>query len=256
VTDNSLPKLLLVAHGSRSRSWVQAVHGLVAQMADVAADGGTFGTVGGAFLENAEPSIPAALSDLDADADDVEALVLPLFLTRSGHLREDVPEEVAGRARILPPLDPSRWLTDNLMRRLQRQTDAAPSRSGVVLVAYGSGPFRNQWDAMLQRTCQVLKDRGVADAAFAYVGHLVGMSPEPTAQALRIVAQRTPGLERLHVLPVLFGIGMLQTGPITEAVASAREGLGLEICYSTDAILPDPELARALVEHATGLTRD
>lgn len=253
MTAKKRPTLLVVAHGSRSRGWTQAVNTLVEQMVEALSVDSPYGTVRAAFLEHAAPSIPDALDAICSQGrGEVDAL--PLFLTRSGHLETDVPAAIDQRARLLPPLPPPEWLADNLMRRLTRFEGALPQTSGVALVAYGSSTHGHLWDAMLDDTCQRLQAHGVARASFAYVGHVAQLSPDPTRRALLKLAATGGAIERLCVLPVLFGVGMLQQGPIEQAVVHARQQIGMPVAYGADAILPDPELARALLDHAMTLT--
>ena len=80
--------VVVVAHGSRSeastRSHLQLVERLGERSGlDVAA----------AFLELAQPSIPAAIDQAAARADSV--LVLPFFLHPGRHVNEDIPALVA-----------------------------------------------------------------------------------------------------------------------------------------------------------------
>jgi len=84
--------IVLVAHGSRSEPANDA-HRSVADRLQQAADA----PVVAAFLELAEPSIPAAIADVvDAGADLV--LVLPHFLYPGRHLARDIPALVAESA--------------------------------------------------------------------------------------------------------------------------------------------------------------
>lgn len=84
--------LLIVAHGSRraaSNDEVRALTGRVRDTAD-----GRFGAVECAFLELAEPGIPAGLEALIARGAR-RIRVVPYFLAAGRHVAEDIPDEIA-----------------------------------------------------------------------------------------------------------------------------------------------------------------
>jgi sirohydrochlorin ferrochelatase len=84
--------LLIVAHGSRRAASNDEVRALSDSVA--ARDGGRYDIVSVAFLELAEPSIPAGLQGL-IDAGMREITVVPYFLSAGRHVVEDIPAEVA-----------------------------------------------------------------------------------------------------------------------------------------------------------------
>jgi sirohydrochlorin ferrochelatase len=84
--------LLIVAHGSRRAASNDEVRALGDTVA--ARDDGLYQQVSCAFLELAEPSIPAGLEALiEAGARDIT--VVPYFLSAGRHVAEDIPAEVA-----------------------------------------------------------------------------------------------------------------------------------------------------------------
>lgn len=101
--------LLLVAHGSRREASNEEVRRLSETLAEQA--GVRFGHVRCAFLEIAEPSIPAGIEEA-VRAGASEVVVLPYFLSAGRHVAEDIPAEVerkqaehpAIRIRIAPYL--------------------------------------------------------------------------------------------------------------------------------------------------------
>jgi sirohydrochlorin ferrochelatase len=87
-----MPSLLIIAHGSRraaSNDEVRTLAATVRAQAGVAYD-----HVETAFLELAEPSIPAGLAALAAQgATDIVAF--PYFLAAGTHVAQDIPEAIA-----------------------------------------------------------------------------------------------------------------------------------------------------------------
>ena len=84
--------LLVVAHGSRRAESNDEVRALTRSVAKRAS--GKYDEVACAFLELAEPLIPAGVEALvDAGADDIT--VVPYFLSAGRPVVEDIPAEVA-----------------------------------------------------------------------------------------------------------------------------------------------------------------
>lgn len=99
--------ILLFAHGSRVGAANRAVEALAAQ---VQAAGG-FDYVRAAFLEAAEPDLPAAI-DQAVRAGYRHLLVMPYFLSTGVHLRHHLPELVKRQFEIHPGLEIQ--ITDSL----------------------------------------------------------------------------------------------------------------------------------------------
>lgn len=94
--------LLLVAHGSRRDASNSEVFKLAETIGNASKQ--HFGYVGAAFLELAEPSIPAGIHQcVAAGATDVR--VLPYFLNTGRHVAEDIPREVEQARAELPDID-------------------------------------------------------------------------------------------------------------------------------------------------------
>lgn len=83
--------LLVVAHGSRREASNQEVRDLSRRLADSQSQ---FDFVDSAFLEIAEPSIPAGLERC-IERGALEIIILPHFLAAGRHVIEDIPAEVA-----------------------------------------------------------------------------------------------------------------------------------------------------------------
>lgn len=91
--------LLLVAHGSRRQESNIEIAELAAKLAAVAGD--HFDDVRHAYLELAEPSIPAAI-DACISAGATEITVMPYFLAAGRHVHEDIPAIVTAKQADYP----------------------------------------------------------------------------------------------------------------------------------------------------------
>lgn len=84
--------LLVLAHGSRRRGSNEEIRHLSVRLAARLAE--RYSSVRPAFLELAEPSIPAAI-DAAAAAGADEVVLFPYFLAAGRHIREDIPRLIA-----------------------------------------------------------------------------------------------------------------------------------------------------------------
>jgi sirohydrochlorin ferrochelatase len=120
--------LILAAHGTRDPAGTAVVYELASLVgAEVA------------FVDVREPSVEAVLRRVGDNA-----VVVPAFLASGYHVRVDLPAQVAGRARITPPLGPAPSLVAVAHDRLL----ATGWRPGtpVTLAAAGSSDPRAQAD--------------------------------------------------------------------------------------------------------------
>ncbi|MBN1928374.1 MAG: cobalamin biosynthesis protein CbiX [Chlorobiaceae bacterium] len=252
--------VLLVNHGSRSSGWKQNLLELERRVAPRirAIDG--IDTLSTAFMEHTEPSISTALKALDSNGYS-DIIVIPLFLSTGAHVFDDIPTIIGkkenpatleqmrleGIERYLPsarthlsgPLDFSELLAKNVARRAGTMSDD-PSREGLVLVGYGSEPFREAWERTFEKTGrQACKEGGFAGFTTAWCGHVAHYSPDSTSAAVgRILKQH----DRAIVIPLLVSFSeRFQIDIIGQGVASVAEN-GRRVRYRPDAILPDPDL--------------
>ena len=94
--------LLIVAHGSRRQASNDEVRALTDRIAGKT--GKDFQHVQSAFLELAEPSIPAGIIQcIENGATDIT--VLPYFLSAGRHVSEDIPNEVASVSDKYPDIN-------------------------------------------------------------------------------------------------------------------------------------------------------
>ncbi len=267
--------ILLVNHGSRSTAWRSLLLDLHDQVAAELLELDSVVQVRTAFMEYTEPSIASQLRDLDAEQID-RVIIVPLLLTISDHSYDDIPvicgqsqdaeklaelakekiEVYAPKANLVfaPLLDFSGLVQRNTVRRVnalltENQVDPAASKA-LVLVGYGSADFIEQWDKFFESIRQhTEKVIGFQASVHAWCGHLVEYSRQPTIDAIESVL---PKADHVVVVPILVAYDpMFQESII---------GRGIERCsqpnrvlYRPDSILPEPEVAKWVIEIATEL---
>lgn len=92
--------IVLFAHGARDPEWAQPFHKIRAHLQQSLP--GT--PVLLAFLEYMQPTLPDAVAQLAAKGTGTITLV-PMFLARGGHLKQDLPELLAQIRRQYPQLN-------------------------------------------------------------------------------------------------------------------------------------------------------
>ena len=260
--------VLLVNHGSHSEKWRNQLLDMEKAVAPRLLSDQRISAVKTAFMEYTEPSIATRMKEFDEQGFD-EVIVVPIFLTISSHSAEDIPvivgiksnpkvkaelakEEIEtyrakARVTITPLLDFTTLLKKNVYKRV-KALDEKTDNTGVVLVAYGDAGYNEQWEAMVEEIGRFLKVKGGIDTvAYAWCGHLVDYSPEPTTNAIHQVLEME---DRAFTIPLLvafdpdFQIKIIQKGvDNTESPES--------VLYKPDAILPDENLNDWVVDITT-----
>jgi cobalamin biosynthesis Co2+ chelatase CbiK len=249
--------VLLVNHGSVAESWRNMLLDVETQVREDILSNPKISKVTTAFMEYTEPSIATRLKEFDEEGFD-EVILVPIFLTVSSHYSHDIPvicglvsdpkiqETLAkekidvykakAKVTITPPLDYTTLLKKNVERRVKALSENAENE-GVLLVAYGDADYNQQWEEMVDDIGKYLKIKtGHESIAYAWCGHLVGYSTEPTLK----------GIEKLHeledkviVIPVLIANDPYFQNDIIQKACDMAEG---KVLYIQDAILPDANL--------------
>ncbi len=94
VKSDSDTAILVVGHGTKSRQGIEQFNSVIDMLKDQARL-----PVGQAFIEFAEPNIQNGLANLVALVKPKHIIVVPLLLLAAGHVKTDVPSEIA-KARI------------------------------------------------------------------------------------------------------------------------------------------------------------
>lgn len=262
---DSKTAVLLVSHGSHSKQWREMLLDIEDQVRDQILEGGAVTDVQSAFMEYNEPSIATRLKEFD-QAGVTEVVIVPLLLTVSSHSFDDIPT-IAGqkedhksletlrlegievyrpkaKVTVSPLLDFPDVLGKNVVRRAREMSQDA-AQEGVVLVAYGSEDYNEEWEKLLEGVGdKVHKDIGIDSCEYCWCGHIARYKSEPTEQAIRKVLEEK---SRAIVIPVLVAVdenfqGKIIGGGVKNADAGDR------VLYRHDAILPDENINAWVVQ--------
>ncbi len=228
--------LLGVAHGSRDEGSQQVVEALLAGAAALRPGLQTRA----AYVDNASPSIAAALAELATDG--VESVaVVPLLLTPASHSKTDIAASVQAGRRAHPsmriaygrPLGPHPALVTVLARRLVEA--GARDDDPVVLVAGGAlDPDAN---AQVAATARLLWE----GRSFASVDIAFASTTQPTVP-VALERLRLLGFSRVAVARYFLGPGRLP-----QLVARSCSDADLEVVL-TEPLGPAAEIAALVVE--------
>lgn len=222
--------LLIVAHGSRDP---EAVAEIVSQVGAVA-DGLPETRVQGAVLEFPGPAVPSIKEGLARciETGARRLIVLPLFLFEAGHVREDIPAELARAAagrtvsvNLLAPILPDTALLEVISARaregLQASGGQGPEDSAVLLVGAGtSDPSAN---AELFRAARLVWER--REFPLVEVAFVSLTRPDVSEGVERCAAL---GAQCIAVVPYFLNSGVL-IRRIADAIANARGRVSAEL---------------------------
>ena len=259
--------VLLVNHGSNSELWRNMLLDVEKQVRDSVLGITGVTDVRTAFMEYTEPSIATRMKEFDTEGYD-EVIVVPIFLTVSSHYSHDIPvivglsadpkikEELAlekidvyrpkAKVTITPPLDYTTILKKNVERRVMALSKDA-ANEGVLLVAYGDQQYNQQWEEMVDALGKYLKVKtGHESIAYAWCGHLVHYSTEPTVKGVEKLMELE---ENVIVIPVLVANDPYFQKDIIQKAVDAI-GKPSHVHYIQDAILPDANVNQWVVDIA------
>lgn len=232
--------VLVIAHGSSKKDWVDLVDQAVGQVQlDL--------PVVTSFLEMVEGrSIQDGIYALESQGV-TEIIAVPLFVSSgSTHVEEigyllgankhpgievdEEPFQIKARVRMCPAMDDHPLIRDILLERA-KEMSVKPEEEVVLLVGHGSDVegFKQIWEkGMASLAEQIRKKLGFAAAALAT------MHPDNLNQRLRKWSQKY----RVLVLPLF-----LSEGYFTRKVIPSRME-GLEYVYTGKTYLPSPLISR------------
>jgi len=81
--------IILFAHGARDPEWARPFHGILARLQQILPDT----PVMVAYLECVQPTLADAVTQLAAEGT-TSITLIPMFLARGGHLKEDLPKRL------------------------------------------------------------------------------------------------------------------------------------------------------------------
>lgn len=233
----SRPTLVAVAHGSRDPRALRTVTALLDLVRDLRP--GLDVRLG--HIEIDEPALPDTLaalaaghgdtatdaSTVDANANAaVDAVLVPLLLSRGYHVKQDIPAAAADaprlRTRIARPLGPHPLLVEALYERLVEAgwDDDPRARGGRAVVLAGAGSRDPESAADTRRTAALLADRLGVPVMPAYASAAAPTVPD----ALRALAAR--GRHRVAIASYFTAPGRFATQSAAHARGVAAAPLG------------------------------
>lgn len=260
--------VLLVNHGSRRKAWrdmlvdvERAIDDRLLALPNVVA-------VKTAFNEYTEPSVATQMKWFDDEGFD-EVIVLPLFLTVGGHVNLDIPnligikndrdvlEELPKhgvpvyrprvRVTLLQTMDATDFLQKNILRRTQSLLgDRDGSSVGVTLATYGDTKFNQQWEELMAELGVYLQQQlGIDVVNWAWSGHLVNYSLEPTKKAInQVLAEK----EKNILISVYVAYDSMFQSDIIGGAARDSDRPEDVLYSEKEAVLPDENLNDWIVQ--------
>lgn len=260
--------VLLVNHGSRSETWRNGLLQLESHVAPSILGNQAVTGLKTAFMEYTEPSIATRMKEFDREGF-TDVIIVPVFLTVSPHTFDDIPTIVGAKedphslqqlkiekierytpraqTHITPPLDFTDMLQKNLLRRVAALSHN-PTHEGLVLIGYGDETYDKEWIELFDKAAGYVRQHtGIAEYAYGWCGHIVNYKPEETTTAINTVLKKT---RVALVIPVLVAHDeMFQIKIIGDGIAKVPHH-SERVVYKPDAILPDPNVERWVVNIA------
>jgi len=265
------PKIgvLLANHGSAQKSWRDKLTELDADVRGRILADPKISDVKTAFMEYTEPSIATRMKEFDAEGYD-EVIVVPVLVTVSGHSDIDIPHLVGlsdnpdaverlrdrdnievyrphAKVILTSLLSSTDFLKKNILRRTKALIgDEDGKKFGVTLAAYGDEGYDEQWEAFMNEVGEYLmKETNVDMVNYAWSGHLVNYSIDPTKDAINEVLAKK---EEDALISVYVSYDHeFQTDIIGEAAKQSNRPEAVRY-HEKEAILPDKNLEDWVVE--------
>jgi sirohydrochlorin ferrochelatase len=241
--------LLIAAHGSRDESGVGELHALAEGWQRLRPDR----PQAAGFLEFARPTIGEAIDGLVARGAR-RVVVVPAMLAAAGHVKNDVPSEVAEARQRHPgvafPMARPLEIHPALLELCHaRYREALAGRSEIaaertLLLVIGRGTSDPDANATIARVARFLwESHGVGWATVAYSG----LARPGVDEALTVC--RRMGFDRIVVQPYFLFDGVLLKRIRDEADRHARTDAAIDF-VTTPHLGPHPLLIRALEDRA------
>ncbi|ASQ91007.1 cobalamin biosynthesis protein CbiX [Prosthecochloris sp. GSB1] len=258
--------VLLVSHGSHSETWRKTLFELEKRVRQrILENGGVAGTKT-AFMEYHEPSIATRLKAFDEEGYS-DIILVPILLTVSSHSFDDIPTIVglkdnpesvemlrlekieryspAATVHIAPLLDFGDILRKNVLRRTKALSET-PADEGLVLIGYGSEPYENEWARLFGDAAETVREQtGIGKHSIGWCGHIVRYSPDSTTAAVNRVLEKK---KTAIVIPSLIAFDENFQIRIIGGGIEKVDGHEERVRYKPDAILPDPDVERWVVD--------
>lgn len=258
--------VLIVNHGSHSKQWRAMLLDVETKVKPEILKSGKIADVRTGYMEYHGPSIADQLKKFDEEGY-TEIIIVPMFLTVSSHTADDIqnivgiqanPEVLASlkeeeievykpkaKITITPLLDFPGYLKKNVARRYKALSKDT-GNEGVVLIAYGSTPYNQQWVELINDIGKYLKlNAGVENISYAWCGHIVSYATEPTTNAIRQILEME---QHAVVVPILVAVDEHFQGDIIQTGVDAVPNHQEKVSYKQDAILPDKNINNWVID--------
>lgn len=257
--------VLIVNHGSHSKLWRDMLEQVEKDVKDSLLAFPHIQSVKTAFMEYNEPSIASQMKKFDEEAYD-EVIIVPLLLTVSSHYSHDIPVILGlsidpktvqqlekdkievykpkANVTIAPPMNYTTLLKKNIERRVKELVPET-TNTGILLVAYGDKQYNQQWEELVEEIGKYLQvKQGIESIAYAWCGHLVGYSTQPTKDGIQKLFELE---DKVAVIPILVANDPYFQNDIIQTAVNESENSD-NVYYKQDAILPDPNVNNWVVE--------
>ncbi len=258
--------VLIVSHGSHSKQWRETLLDVGNEVKPEIVKTGKIADVRSAFMEYDGPDISEQLKKFDEEGYS-DVIIVPLFLTISSHTADDIQNIVGIQSNpdvlaklkeeeievykpkasitITPLLDFPGYLKKNVAKRY-KEISKNKGNEGVVLVAYGSEPYNQQWVELINDIGKYLKlNAEVENISYAWCGHIVRYASEPTTNAINQILEME---QSAVVIPILVAVDEHFQGEIILKGVEAIENYAEKIIYKQDAILPDKNINKWVID--------
>lgn len=258
--------VLIVSHGSHSKQWRETLLEVGNKVKPEILKAGKISDVRSAFMEYDGPSIAEQLKQFDKEGYK-EVIIVPMFLTVSSHTADDIQNIVGiqvnpnvlanlkeenievykpnARVTITPLLDFPGYLKKNIARRY-KAISKNNGNEGVVLIAYGSTPYNQQWIELINDIGKYLKlNADVENISYAWCGHIVRYASEPTTNAINQILEME---QSAVVIPILVAVDEHFQGEIILKGVEAVENSADKVIYKPDSILPDENINNWIID--------
>lgn len=262
--------VVVIAHGSPSPRWNQAVAEVVEKVQEQLAEEPGVGGTRLAYLEAARPSIADAVSDLTAEGCR-RIVAVPMFVGASGHVFHDIPvvlgtfhhPKVAQklqeegitlvnptvRITLTPPLCYGRSLDAYAVAEAKRLSQD-PKQEVLLLLLHGDDDFRPKLDHRAQRVVDsVRQEVGVSSGDWCYIGtgHHYG------SEAVPKIKQAVAEGRRVLVVGLFVAISARQIhkGWVRKEAGGNDPFQGRDVAFSDRILTEHP----VLIDHLLALAR-
>ncbi|HRP01988.1 MAG TPA: CbiX/SirB N-terminal domain-containing protein [Candidatus Kapabacteria bacterium] len=258
--------ILLVSHGSRSEAWRKMLNAVEDSVRDEVLSNPSITQIKSAFMEYTEPSIATRMKEFDKEGF-TDVIIVPLFLTVSGHSFDDIPTIVGlktsssaieelkaerievykakANIKITPLLDFTEILKKNIVNRV-KEISQNPSNESCVLVAYGDHEYNKEWTNLMKNLMTEVESKiGINKFAYSWCGHIANYDPQLTTNAINESLQ---GKDKAIVVPVLVAYDEMFQGRIINDAIDRVKQHDQRVIYRPDAILPDKNIDKWVID--------